>query len=102
MIQELFFARLSLCFFSLQNKIGDTALHAAAWKGHTECVKILLEHGASTTVKNNERKRAIDVAGDPETRALLQLAMREVVETEFDNDYASSSDKEDGEIVEAL
>ena len=29
----------------LQNKLGDTALHACAWKGHAPCVSLLLEKG---------------------------------------------------------
>uniref|UniRef100_A0A8R1TNZ1 Osteoclast-stimulating factor 1 n=1 Tax=Onchocerca volvulus TaxID=6282 RepID=A0A8R1TNZ1_ONCVO len=84
---------------SAQNKIGDTALHAAAWKGHLECVKILLEHGASTTIHNNERKLPIDLASDPETRALIQLSMREAVDTnDFRNDYISESESESDDI----
>lgn len=86
-------------FFGLQNKIGDTALHAAAWKGHLECVKILLEHGASTTIHNNERKRPVDLAGDPKTRALIQLAMRQAIDsTDFRNDYISESETEDDDV----
>ncbi|CAG9538569.1 unnamed protein product [Cercopithifilaria johnstoni] len=88
----------SMCI-SAQNKIGDTALHAAAWKGHLECVRILLEHGASTTIRNNERKRPVDLAGDPETRALIQLAMRESIDTsDFQNDYISESESESDDV----
>ncbi|MCP9260498.1 Osteoclast-stimulating factor 1 [Dirofilaria immitis] len=84
---------------SAQNKIGDTALHAAAWKGHSECVKILLEYSASTTIHNNERKLPIDLAGDPETRALIQLAMREAKDTNnLRNDYISESETESDDI----
>jgi len=28
-----------------QNKLGDTPLHSAAWRGHAEIVKMLLERG---------------------------------------------------------
>ena len=28
-----------------QNKLGDTALHNAAWKGHVGIVELLLEKG---------------------------------------------------------
>lgn len=80
---------------SAQNKIGDTALHAAAWKGHVNCVKILLENGANITIRNNERKRPIDVSRDPETRAVIELAMRNVVDVnDFHNDYHSGSESE--------
>ena len=34
-----------LCLFSLQNKLGDTPLHNAAWKGHADVVAALLERG---------------------------------------------------------
>ncbi|KHN83971.1 Osteoclast-stimulating factor 1 [Toxocara canis] len=78
-----------------KNKLGDTALHAAAWKGHAECVRILLNSGASTAVRNNERKRPIDVATDPECRTLIHVAMRAVCEPHsHDNEYLSESDTE--------
>ena len=35
---------------------GVAALHYAAWKGHFECVKLLLDNGASTTLKDFEGK----------------------------------------------
>lgn len=31
--------------FLLQNKLGDTPLHSAAWRGHPEAVKLLLDKG---------------------------------------------------------
>ena len=30
----------------VQNKLGDTPLHNAAWKGHADVVQALLEKGA--------------------------------------------------------
>ena len=30
---------------NVQNKLGDTPLHNAAWKGHAEVVALLLEKG---------------------------------------------------------
>ncbi|VDM95930.1 unnamed protein product [Thelazia callipaeda] len=79
---------------SAQNKIGDTALHAAAWKGHLECARILLEHGANTSVLNNEKKRPVDVACDLEIRALIELAMRGTTDN-CQNEYISESDDTD-------
>lgn len=32
-------------YIYFQNKLGDTPLHSAAWKGHADIVKILLERG---------------------------------------------------------
>lgn len=36
----------SLVDLNAQNKLGDSALHAAAWKGHAEIIELLLEKGA--------------------------------------------------------
>jgi len=36
-----------------RNRVGETALHAAARFGHLECVKLLLEAGADTRAKEN-------------------------------------------------
>ena len=36
---------LSVCLMSTQNKLGDTPLHNAAWKGHAAIVAMLLEKG---------------------------------------------------------
>lgn len=35
-----------------QNKLADTALHAAAWKGHTEVVQLLVHAGTSNLTAN--------------------------------------------------
>lgn len=36
-----------ICFdhLSVQNKLGDTPLHSASWKGHPEIVEMLLDKG---------------------------------------------------------
>ena len=36
------------CVAILQNKLGDTPLHNAAWKGHADIVEALLERGQSS------------------------------------------------------
>ena len=33
-----------------QNKLGDTPLHNAAWKGHADIVELLLEKGGCVSV----------------------------------------------------
>ena len=35
---------------SPQNKLGDTALHAAAWKGYADIVQLLLAKGKACLV----------------------------------------------------
>ncbi|NXT69310.1 OSTF1 factor, partial [Chaetops frenatus] len=65
---------LILLLFPLtpQNKLGDTALHAAAWKGYADIVEMLLEKGARTDLKNNEKKLALDMATNAACASLLK------------------------------
>ncbi|OXB81721.1 UNVERIFIED_CONTAM: hypothetical protein H355_010282 [Colinus virginianus] len=55
-----------------QNKLGDTALHAAAWKGYADIVEMLLAKGARTDLKNNEKKLALDMATNAACASLLK------------------------------
>ncbi|XP_077615417.1 osteoclast-stimulating factor 1 [Crocuta crocuta] len=55
-----------------QNKLGDTALHAAAWKGYADIVQLLLEKGARTDLRNNEKKLALDMATNAACASLLK------------------------------
>lgn len=55
-----------------QNKLGDTALHAAAWKGYADIVQLLLEKGARTDLRNNEKKLALDMATNAACATLLK------------------------------
>ena len=56
----------------LQNKLGDTPLHNAAWKGHDKIVTLLLDYGAATTIRNNEKQLPYDLAvRNPEVGRLL-------------------------------
>ncbi len=34
--------------------VGETGLTNAAWKGHTDIVKILLENGADVNLQDND------------------------------------------------
>jgi ankyrin repeat protein len=53
------------------DKHGITALLAAIWEGHKECVKILIESGATKEGKTPDGKPYRDVAEKPEIIALL-------------------------------
>ncbi|KAL6052994.1 hypothetical protein STEG23_023165 [Scotinomys teguina] len=55
-----------------KNKLGDTALHAAAWKGYADIVQLLLEKGARTDLRNNEKKLALDMATNAACASLLK------------------------------
>ena len=77
----------------MRNKLGDTPLHNASWKGHAAIVEALLERGkpagdsevlqcislalcagTDTTIRNNERQTAYDLAAkNPEVGRLLMV-----------------------------
>uniref|UniRef100_A0A3B4Z2A5 Osteoclast-stimulating factor 1 n=1 Tax=Stegastes partitus TaxID=144197 RepID=A0A3B4Z2A5_9TELE len=54
------------------NKLGDTVLHAAAWKGYSDIVEMLLNKNARTDVRNNENKLALDMATNAQCASLLK------------------------------
>lgn len=41
---------------NLQNKLGDTPLHCAAVRGHSEVVRVLLDHGAQQDITNRDNQ----------------------------------------------
>uniref|UniRef100_A0A0K0DSU0 Osteoclast-stimulating factor 1 n=1 Tax=Strongyloides stercoralis TaxID=6248 RepID=A0A0K0DSU0_STRER len=75
-----------------KNKMGDTALHAAAWKGRGKIVEMLVENGADLHIRNNDNLKPVDLAKDVEVAAFLKIAMSKVVEKEEVN---FSSEDED-------
>uniref|UniRef100_A0A8C3W9B4 Osteoclast-stimulating factor 1 n=1 Tax=Catagonus wagneri TaxID=51154 RepID=A0A8C3W9B4_9CETA len=68
----LSFFKCSSFLLSPQNKLGDTALHAAAWKGYADIVQLLLAKGARTDLRNNEKKLALDMATNAACASLLK------------------------------
>nr|CAH0101571.1 unnamed protein product [Daphnia galeata] len=54
-----------------QNKLGDTALHAAAWKDRVEAVSLLLSAGAKANILNCEGNKASDLSRDPEIISII-------------------------------
>ncbi|KAK6031936.1 ankyrin repeat protein [Ostertagia ostertagi] len=84
-----------LCIGHVMNKLGDTPLHAASWRGHRDCVQILLDSGANAWIRNRDQKLPIDVAKDAEIAGLLDQAMRRDTRNEdCENEYESGSDQE--------
>uniref|UniRef100_A0A0N4ZX42 Osteoclast-stimulating factor 1 n=1 Tax=Parastrongyloides trichosuri TaxID=131310 RepID=A0A0N4ZX42_PARTI len=75
-----------------KNKMGDTALHAAAWKGRGEIVELLVEAGADVNLKNDDKNKPVDLAKDIEIAAFLKVTMSKIVEKE---DTLYSSEEED-------
>ncbi|KAG9354401.1 hypothetical protein JZ751_001110 [Albula glossodonta] len=55
-----------------KNKLGDTALHAAAWKGYSDIVEMLLNKNARTDIRNNEKKLALEMATNAQCASLLK------------------------------
>ncbi|XP_042893803.1 myotrophin-like isoform X2 [Penaeus chinensis] len=54
------------------DKHGISALLAAIWEGHTQCVKVLLEAGASKTGTAPDGTSYLDAAEKDEIKALLR------------------------------
>lgn len=46
-LQEALQFIVASCVYCCQNKLGDTPLHSAAWRGHSVIVQMLLEKGES-------------------------------------------------------
>ena len=53
------------------DKHGITALLAAIWEGHYDCVKLLIEAGANTGLKTPDGKSYAEVAEKQEIKSLL-------------------------------
>ncbi|XP_055329076.1 myotrophin-like [Paramacrobiotus metropolitanus] len=56
------------------DKHGISALLAAIWEGHTECVKLLLQKGAKPDGKSPDGTKYIDCADKKEIKDLLQTS----------------------------
>jgi ankyrin repeat protein/ribosomal protein S13 len=54
-----------------QDSRGNTALHHAAEGGYANAVILLLNNGARSTIRNDDRLTAYDIANSPELRALF-------------------------------
>lgn len=74
---------------------GWTALHAAAFSGQEEAVKLLLESGADATLKDKNGKTPLDLAN-----AKKHLAVAKILSTPADTETVSDSMVE--KLAEAL
>uniref|UniRef100_A0A672IZL8 Osteoclast-stimulating factor 1 n=1 Tax=Salarias fasciatus TaxID=181472 RepID=A0A672IZL8_SALFA len=81
------------------NKLGDTALHAAAWKGYSDIVEMLLNKNARTDIRNNENKLALEMATNAQCASLLKRKLGTVLIKAylFDSKTDDLSDFERGE-----
>ncbi len=64
------------CDFTVADEEGYTALHRAAYNGHSEVVAILLAKGADPLVRTPWEETAIDLAGDAGHEALVAMLER--------------------------
>ena len=53
---------------------GSTPLHGAAFFGHAQVVRLLLQHGARTNLRNKWGNAAVDESANSEIRKLIQTA----------------------------
>ncbi|XP_071439904.1 osteoclast-stimulating factor 1-like [Hetaerina americana] len=60
-----------------RNKLGDTPLHSAASRGHSEVIKLLLESSipADLTIVNSMGQTPLNLAADPVSIGLLKEAL---------------------------
>lgn len=79
---------------NVQNKLMDTPLHLAAWKGHSNIVKVLLEAGADPNLLNTENKTPYDLTKDSLTASILKpYNTRSSVSSNVE-DYGDSEDSD--------
>lgn len=58
---------------NIASENGGTPLHLAAFWGHLEVTKILLDAGAGTETKNEKRRTALDIAARYSHKAVAEL-----------------------------
>jgi hypothetical protein len=70
---------------------GSTALHAASYFGHANIVRLLLQRGADTTIRNKFKETAKNEASTDEVRAIFESSI-EVEEAYNDDDDMPQSE----------
>ncbi|KAH6571683.1 hypothetical protein BASA62_003769 [Batrachochytrium salamandrivorans] len=61
---------------NVTNEEGSTPLHWAALNGHIKIVGLLLEHGASATLKNKAGKSAVTVSAQANHIEIMDLLLK--------------------------
>jgi len=79
----------------VQNLLGDTALHGAAWKGHETAVRLLISAGARQDVKNKDQKLPRHLAREASVASLFAVR-RSIID---DQDYLEDDEDEDEEVA---
>ena len=64
---------------NIQNKLGDTALIAASYKGHADLVDLLVQHGAQVDIANN--------AGDTARKLRFSINFLFYYSVHFENEF---------------
>ncbi|GMS90858.1 hypothetical protein PENTCL1PPCAC_13033, partial [Pristionchus entomophagus] len=82
---------------------GNQPLHLAALCGYPDVVELLLQAGASPTLKNYEKESAIDIAATPALKRRLeeraaQIALEHPDQVEEDDDDDDDEDEEEEEM----
>ena len=54
------------------DRSGATPLHWAAWNGHGEVCKLLIEHGADPRAKDQDGESPLDGAADKATKQIIK------------------------------
>ena len=67
----------------LTDTFGDTALHWAAFCGHYESVKVLMQNGALATVTNHDGKTPLEAAMEEDKHEIVQY-LKNVEKNKFD------------------
>ena len=74
---------------------GSTPLHGAAYFGHAQVVRLLLQHGARTNLRNNWGNASLDESATSEIRRVIQTAS-------VDQIYSLAADLREKQLVQSV
>ena len=77
------------CVCVRQNKLGDTPLHLAAWRGQAAIVALLVRHGADQQLLNGDQLRPRQLAQQPDCAALLRPRSAQTAADDYGRDSDS-------------